>query len=58
MNTSPFRIPAAFLLALSACGLSFVVRALIAWIARHGFTPFAWYRIVVGTAMLALLYLR
>ncbi len=35
-----------------------VVRALIAWIGRHGFTPFAWYRIVVGTAMLALLYAR
>ena len=26
-----------------------VVKALIAFVARHGFTPFAWWRIVVGT---------
>ncbi len=35
-----------------------VVRALIAWVGQHGFAPFAWYRIVVGTAMLVLLNLR
>lgn len=43
---------AAFLAAL------LVVRAAIAFISRHGFAPFAWYRIVVGSAMLALLLTR
>jgi len=32
-----------------------VVRTAVAFIGRHGFAPFAWYRIVVGTVMLALL---
>lgn len=32
-----------------------VVRTAVAFIGRHGFAPFAWYRIVVGTAMLILL---
>ncbi|MGQ0662709.1 MAG: undecaprenyl-diphosphate phosphatase [Pseudomonadota bacterium] len=36
----------------------FVVRTLIAFVARHGFVPFAWYRIAVGALMLALLSLR
>lgn len=40
---------AAFLVAMV------VVRAAIAFISRHGFAPFAWYRIVVGVAMLGLL---
>ncbi|MBI3453310.1 MAG: undecaprenyl-diphosphate phosphatase [Rhodospirillales bacterium] len=35
-----------------------VVRAMIAFISRHGFIPFAWYRIAVGTAIFALLILR
>jgi undecaprenyl-diphosphatase len=35
-----------------------VVRALIDFISRRGFTPFAWYRIAVGILMLALLTLR
>ncbi len=35
-----------------------VVRGLIAFVGRHGFTPFAWYRIVVGVAVLAFLALR
>lgn len=35
-----------------------VVRALLAWISRHGFGPFAWYRIIIGTLMLGLLSLR
>lgn len=43
---------AAFLAALV------VVRAVIGFVARHGFVPFAWYRIAVGTAMLAILLLR
>ncbi len=33
----------------------FVVRWMIAFISRHGFVPFAWYRIAVGLLMLALL---
>ena len=40
---------AAFLAALV------VVRAAIAFISRHGFAPFAWYRIIFGGVMLALL---
>ena len=32
-----------------------VVRSVIAFISRHGFVPFAWYRIAVGCLMLALL---
>jgi undecaprenyl-diphosphatase len=35
-----------------AAGL-FVVRAFLDYISRHGFTPFAWWRIVVGSAGLA-----
>ena len=40
-----------------AVGLA-VVKGLIAWVSRHDFTPFAYYRIVVGSAMLAVLILR
>lgn len=43
---------AAFLAALV------VVRAVVAFVSRHGFTPFAWYRIAVGTTMLAFLAAR
>jgi undecaprenyl-diphosphatase len=32
-----------------------VVRTVVAFVSRHGFVPFAWYRIVVGTVMLGLL---
>jgi undecaprenyl-diphosphatase len=37
---------AAFLTALA------VIRAFVAYVSRHGFAPFAWYRIVVGGAAL------
>jgi undecaprenyl-diphosphatase len=40
---------AAFLTAL------LVVRALIGFVARHGFAPFAWYRIALGSVALVLL---
>ena len=35
-----------------------VVRAFVHYISRHGFAPFAWYRIVVGAATLAWLFAR
>ncbi|HEX5257309.1 MAG TPA: undecaprenyl-diphosphate phosphatase [Sphingomicrobium sp.] len=35
-----------------------VVRAFVHYISRHGFTPFAWYRIIVGAAALVWLYVR
>jgi undecaprenyl-diphosphatase len=35
-----------------------VVKAFVAIVARHGFAPFAWYRIVVGSAALIWLTLR
>ncbi|MGH6914930.1 MAG: undecaprenyl-diphosphate phosphatase, partial [Geminicoccales bacterium] len=35
----------------------FVVRGLIGFVSRHGFEPFAWYRIAVGALMLAILAL-
>jgi len=35
-----------------------VVRAFVHYISRHGFAPFAWYRIAAGTAALAWLLMR
>ena len=35
-----------------------VVRSLVAFVGRYGFSPFGWYRIVVGVVMLAILSLR
>lgn len=35
-----------------------VVKAFVAIVARHGFAPFAWYRIVVGSAALVWLLVR
>jgi undecaprenyl-diphosphatase len=35
-----------------------VIRAFVAYVSRHGFAPFAWYRIVVGIAAIAWLSLR
>lgn len=42
----------AFLAALA------VVKTVIAFISRHGFVPFAWYRIVIGAVMLSFLVMR
>jgi undecaprenyl-diphosphatase len=36
----------------------FVVRHLVGFVGRHGFGPFAWYRIAVGAIALALLAAR
>ena len=35
-----------------------VVRAFVSYISRHGFAPFAWYRIVAGAVALAWLFAR
>ena len=35
-----------------------VVRWLIGFVSRHGFAPFAWYRIAVGVVMATFLFLR
>jgi undecaprenyl-diphosphatase len=35
-----------------------VVRAFVHYISRHGFAPFAWYRIIVGAVALAWLFAR
>jgi undecaprenyl-diphosphatase len=35
-----------------------VIRAFVAYVSRHGFAPFAWYRIVIGGAAIAWLALR
>ncbi len=35
-----------------------VIRAFVAYVSRHGFAPFGWYRIVVGVAAVAWLALR
>ena len=35
-----------------------VVRAFVHYISRHGFTPFAWYRIIVGVVALVWLFAR
>jgi undecaprenyl-diphosphatase len=35
-----------------------VIRGFVAYVSRHGFAPFAWYRIVVGVAAVAWLALR
>ena len=35
-----------------------VVRGLIGFVSRHGFGPFAWYRIAIGLVMAGFLLLR
>jgi undecaprenyl-diphosphatase len=35
---------------------AFVIKTMIGFVARHGFAPFAWWRIVVGAIGLALVY--
>jgi len=35
-----------------------VVKAFVHYISRHGFAPFAWYRIVAGAVALAWLFAR
>jgi len=45
-------LTASFLVALV------IIRAFVAYVSRHGFRPFGWYRIVVGGAAFAWLMLR
>ncbi len=35
-----------------------VIRWMVGFVSRHGFAPFAWYRIVIGTVLLAVLLTR
>ncbi|MXO70346.1 undecaprenyl-diphosphate phosphatase [Alteraurantiacibacter buctensis] len=35
-----------------------VIKAFVAYVSRHGFAPFGWYRIVIGAAAIAWLALR
>ena len=35
-----------------------VIKAFVAYVSRHGFAPFAWYRIVAGIVAIAWLALR
>ena len=35
-----------------------IVKAFVRYISRHGFAPFAWYRIIVGAAALVWLFVR
>ncbi len=49
-------IAVGFLTAFLAAML--VVRSVVGFVARHGFVPFAWYRIAIGSTMLAILLLR
>lgn len=48
-------IAVGFVTAFIAAAL--VVKMLVDFVGRYGFTPFAWYRIAIGTGMLAFLYL-
>lgn len=47
-------IAVGFVVAFVAAAL--VVKTLVDFVGRYGFAPFGWYRIVVGVAMLVLLY--
>ncbi|TAD87375.1 MAG: undecaprenyl-diphosphate phosphatase [Alphaproteobacteria bacterium] len=49
-------IAVGFLVAFAAALV--VVRWVVGFVQRHGFTPFAWYRIVLGSAMILVLVLR
>lgn len=48
-------IAAGFIMAFVSAVL--VVRALLDFVTKHGFAPFAWWRMIVGTAGLAWIYL-
>ena len=35
---------------------AFIIKTMLDFVARHGFTPFAWWRIVVGVIGLGLIW--
>jgi len=47
-----FGFGAAFVVALA------VIKAFVAYVSRHGFAPFAWYRIVIGSGAIIWLAMR
>ena len=57
LNDQGFAVIAVGFLSAFVCAL-LVVRSVIAFITRHGFVPFAWYRIALGIVMLAILTAR
>jgi undecaprenyl-diphosphatase len=56
MTTNNLELIAVGFIAAFVSGL-FVVRTLLAFVSRRGYSPFAWWRIFFGAAGLALLYL-
>ena len=44
--------------AAAFCSALLVVRGLVAFVSRHGFAPFAWYRLALGLAILAWMAMR
>ncbi len=52
--------PAAMVVGLVAAAIvaAIAIRGFIRWLTRHGLEPFGWYRIVLGLALLALLWGR
>jgi undecaprenyl-diphosphatase len=57
MNADSLGVIAIGFVAAFLCALV-VVRGLIAFVSRHGFGPFAWYRMVIGVVMAGFLLLR
>jgi undecaprenyl-diphosphatase len=57
LNADSLGVIAIGFVAAFLCALV-VVRGLIAFVSRHGFGPFAWYRMVIGVVMAGFLLLR
>ena len=57
LNADGLSVIAVGFVAAFLCALV-VVRGLIAFVSRHGFGPFAWYRMAIGVVMAGFLLLR
>src|ERR687897_3283187 len=57
LNADNLAVIAVGFVAAFLCALV-VVRGLIAFVSRHGFAPFAWYRMAIGVVMASFLLLR